>query len=167
MKDTRLELVPGLEEQAWTIGEWGGQVLCGHNKGTFQIKGMQARLLSDVRGAMCMRQAQINGEQLLIQGTYTFLNIYKKSAAGEWYFANSVGNFSHMAKNIEVDAHGNIWVQHMRKGLYRLRLDEELKQVTDLKQYDSLSGNQGGNCYFVQGERACRFLGWAKLLHLR
>lgn len=81
---------------------------------------------------MCMRQAQINGEQLLIQGTYTFLNIYKKSAAGEWYFANSVGNFSHMAKNIEVDAHGNIWVQHMRKGLYRLRLDEELKQVTDL-----------------------------------
>ena len=146
LEDTRLELVPGLEEQAWTIGEWGGQVLCGHNKGTFQIKGMQARLLSDVRGAMCMRQAQINGEQLLIQGTYTFLNIYKKSAAGEWYFANSVGNFSHMAKNIEVDAHGNIWVQHMRKGLYRLRLDEELKQVTDLKQYDSLSGNQGGNC---------------------
>ena len=41
--------------------------------------------------------------------------------------ANSVGNFSHMAKNIEVDAHGNIWVQHMRKGLYRLRLDEELE----------------------------------------
>ena len=48
LEDTRLELVPGLEEQAWTIGEWGGQVLCGHNKGTFQIKGMQARLLSDV-----------------------------------------------------------------------------------------------------------------------
>lgn len=55
-----------------------------------------------------------------------------------------------MAKNIEVDAHGNIWVQHMRKGLYRLRLDEELKQVTDLKQYDSLSGNQGGNCYLFK-----------------
>lgn len=144
LEDNLLELVPGLEEQAWTIGEWGDQVLCGHNKGTFQIKGMQARLLSDVRGAMCMRQAQIGGEELLIQGTYTYLNIYKKNAAGEWYFSNSVRNFSHMAKNIEVDPHGNIWVQHMRKGLYRVRLDEALKQVTDLKQYDSLSGNPGG-----------------------
>lgn len=150
MKDNLLELVPGLEEQAWTIGEWGDQVLCGHNKGTFQIKGMQARLLSDVRGAMCMRQAQIGGEELLIQGTYTYLNIYRKNAAGEWYFSNSVRNFSHMAKNIEVDPHGNIWVQHMRKGLYRVRLDEALKQVTDLKQYDSLSGNPGGHCYLFK-----------------
>lgn len=150
LEDNLLELVPGLEEQAWTIGEWGDQVLCGHNKGTFQIKGMQARLLSDVRGAMCMRQAQIGGEELLIQGTYTYLNIYKKNAAGEWYFFNSVRNFSHMAKNIEVDPHGNIWVQHMRKGLYRVRLDEALKQVTDLKQYDSLSGNPGGHCYLFK-----------------
>lgn len=150
LEDNLLELVPGLEEQAWTIGEWGDQVLCGHNKGTFQIKGMQARLLSDVRGAMCMRQAQIGGEELLIQGTYTYLNIYRKNAAGEWYFSNSVRNFSHMAKNIEVDPHGNIWVQHMRKGLYRVRLDEALKQVTDLKQYDSLSGNPGGHCYLFK-----------------
>lgn len=97
-----------------------------------------------------MRQAQIGGEELLIQGTYTYLNIYKKNAAGEWYFSNSVRNFSHMAKNIEVDPHGNIWVQHMRKGLYRVRLDEALKQVTDLKQYDSLSGNPGGHCYLFK-----------------
>lgn len=55
-----------------------------------------------------------------------------------------------MAKNIEVDPHGNIWVQHMRKGLYRVRLDEALKQVTDLKQYDSLSGNPGGHCYLFK-----------------
>ena len=97
-----------------------------------------------------MRQAQIGGEELLIQGTYTYLNIYRKNAAGEWYFSNSVRNFSHMAKNIEVDPHGNIWVQHMRKGLYRVRLDEALKQVTDLKQYDSLSGNPGGHCYLFK-----------------
>lgn len=25
LEDTHLELVPGLEEQAWTIGEWGGR----------------------------------------------------------------------------------------------------------------------------------------------
>ena len=36
------ELVPGLEEQAWFVGEWGKQILCGHNKGTFQISGSQA-----------------------------------------------------------------------------------------------------------------------------
>ena len=145
MKSGKLELVPGLEEQAWYVKEWGNQILCGHNKGTFQIAGLQASLISDVRGAMCMREIYHEGHPLLLQGTYTFLNLYKENASGVWSFLNSLGGFTHMVRGIEMDHRGNIWVKHLRKGLFRLRSSPDLKRVEDLKMYMELGDVKDGN----------------------
>lgn len=141
-----LDVLPGLDEQAWTVGEWGNQVICGHNKGTFQISGNRSLLLSSVKGAMCTREVQLQGERVLLQGTYTYLNLYKTGSDGEWHFSNSITDFHQMAKNLEVDHRGNIWVEHMRKGLYRVQLDPKLERVTDLRSYPSLSGASSGTC---------------------
>ena len=145
MKSGKLELVLGLEEQAWYVKEWGNQILCGHNKGTFQIAGLQASLISDVRGAMCMREIYHEGRPLLLQGTYTFLNLYKENASGVWSFLNSLGGFTHMVRGIEMDHRGNIWVKHLRKGLFRLRISPDLKRVEDLKMYMELGDVKDGN----------------------
>lgn len=145
VKNGKLELVPGLEEQAWYVREWGNQILCGHNKGTFQIAGLQASLISDVRGAMCMREIYHEGRPLLLQGTYTFLNLYKENASGVWSFLNSLGGFTHMVRGIEMDHRGNIWVKHLRKGLFRLRISPDLKRVEDLKMYMELGDVKDGN----------------------
>lgn len=145
VKNGKLELVPGLEEQAWYVREWGNQILCGHNKGTFQIAGLQASLISDVRGAMCMREIYHEGRPLLLQGTYTFLNLYKENASGIWSFLNSLGGFTHMVRGIEMDHRGNIWVKHLRKGLFRLRISPDLKRVEDLKMYMELGDVKDGN----------------------
>lgn len=145
MKSGKLELVPGLEEQAWYVKEWGNQILCGHNKGTFQISGLQASLISDVRGAMCMREIYFEGRPWLLQGTYTFLNLYKENPSGVWSFLNSLGGFTHMVRGIEVDHRGNIWIKHLRKGLFRLRISPDLKRVEDLKMYMELGDVKDGN----------------------
>lgn len=145
VKNGKLELVPGLEEQAWYVREWGNQILCGHNKGTFQIAGLQASLISDVRGAMCMREIYHEGRPLLLQGTYTFLNLYKENASGIWSFLNSLGGFTHMVRGIEMDHRGNIWVKHLRKGLFRLRISPDLKRVEALKMYMELGDVKDGN----------------------
>ena len=145
MENGKLELVPGLEEQAWYVGEWGNQILCGHNKGTFQIAGLQASLISDVRGAMCMREIYLEGCPLLLQGTYTFLNLYKENAVGVWGFLNSLGGFTHMVRGIEMDHRGNIWVKHLRKGLFRFRIRQDLKRVENLKVYMELGDVKDGN----------------------
>lgn len=145
VKSERLELVSGLEEQAWYVREWGNQILCGHNKGTFQIAGLQASLISDVRGAMCMREIYLEGHPLLLQGTYTFLNLYKENSSGIWEFQNSLGGFTHMVRGIEVDHRGNIWIKHLRKGLFRLRIASNLKRVEDLKVYMELGDVKAGN----------------------
>lgn len=144
-KSGKLELVPGLEEQAWYVGEWGKQILCGHNKGTFQLLGLQASLISDVRGAMCMREIYLEGHPFLLQGTYTFLNLYKENTSGVWGFLNSLGGFTHMIRDLEVDHRGNIWVRHLRKGLFRLRITLDMKRVEEFKVYMELGDVNDGN----------------------
>lgn len=59
LKDGKTELVPGLEEQAWFVDEWGKQIFCGHNKGTFFISGLKSKLVSDVKGGMCMEKIEL------------------------------------------------------------------------------------------------------------
>ena len=139
------ELVPGLEEQAWFVGEWGKQILCGHNKGTFQISGLQASLISDVRGAMCMKEINLEGRSFLLQGTYTFLNLYNEESSGIWRFLRSLGGFTHMVREIEMDPQGNIWVKHLRKGLFRFRINPDLKRVEDVRTYMELGDVKDGD----------------------
>ncbi len=143
-----LNLVPNMGEQAWTVGRWGNQIIAGHNKGTYQITGNKAVRISSISGAMCMKEGKVDNQEILIQGTYALPNIYKKGANDEWYLSNSVLGFSHMAKNIEFDHRGNIWVEHMRRGLYRFRLDADLTRATDVNFYKSLSDeNPRQKCY--------------------
>lgn len=139
------ELVPGLEEQAWFVDEWGKQILCGHNKGTFQISGSQASLISDVRGAMCMKEVNLEGRSFLLQGTYTFLNLYNEESSGIWRFLRSLGGFTHMVREIEMDPQGNIWVKHLRKGLFRFRINLDLKRVEDVRTYMELGDVKDGD----------------------
>ncbi len=135
LKEGRTELVPGLEEQAWFVDEWGKQIFCGHNKGTFLLSGKNASLVSDIRGGMCMKNITIKDQSFLLEGTYTPLSLYTRDTSGMYRFAHSLEGFTHMARNVEMDHQGNIWVEHLRKGLFRLRLDPALQRVEDVREY--------------------------------
>ena len=50
-----------------------------------------------------------------------------------------------MVRGIEMDHRGNIWVKHLRKGLFRLRISPDLKRVEDLKMYMELGDVKDGN----------------------
>ena len=117
----------------------------GHNKGTFQISGSQASLISDVRGAMCMKEVNLEGRSFLLQGTYTFLNLYNEESSGIWRFLRSLGGFTHMVREIEMDPQGNIWVKHLRKGLFRFRINPDLKRVEDVRTYMELGDVKDGD----------------------
>lgn len=140
IKSGQTELVPGLDEQAWFVSEWGEQTFCGHNKGTFQISGLNATLVSDVKGGMCLEKIDMKEESFLLEGNYAALGLYKQNAADAWKFEHTLRGFSHMVRNIEVDHQGNIWAEHLRKGLYRFRISPDMKRVEDLTKYIDLGG---------------------------
>ncbi len=145
LKDGKTELVPGLEEQAWFVDEWGKQIFCGHNKGTFLISGLKSKLVSDVKGGMCMEKIESKEESFLLEGTYALLNLYTEDTSGEYGFIRSLRGFSHMVRHIEVDHQGNIWAKHLRNGLYRFRIDPDMKQVKDVRKYEGLGEVKGGS----------------------
>ena len=77
-----------------------------------------------------------------MEGTYALLNLYTETASGEYYFTRSLRGFSHMIRHIEVDHQGNIWAKHLRNGLYRFRIDPDMKQVKDVRKYEGLGGSE-------------------------
>lgn len=141
----RAELIPGLDGQAWYIGEWDKQIFCGHNRGTFSINGSKAKLVSEVKGGICMKLMTIKERTFLLEGTYVPLNLYLKDSSGMWNFIRMLDGFSHMPKNIEVDHQGNIWVEHLRQGLYRLSITPNLDKVENVRKYMKLGDVEGGH----------------------
>lgn len=138
LRQGQTELVAGLEEQAWFIGEWGNQMFCGHNKGTFQISGLQASLACAEKGGMCLRKITIKDESYLLEGNYGALGLYKMDSSGEWKFHRRLGGFSHMVRSLEMDHQGYIWAEHLIKGLYRFKISQNLEWVEDVKAYEQL-----------------------------
>lgn len=156
------ELIPGLEEQAWFVKEFGNQIFCGHNNGTFIISGANATLISDTKGGMCMDKIDINDRSYLLEGTYSLLNLYTRDDSGRYTFTRSLDGLSHMVRHIEEDHQKNIWAQHLRDGLYRFSLGKDMERVENVRKYNKL-GDTGkgtlslfkinGRVVFSNGER--------------
>lgn len=144
IKGGQTELVPGLDEQAWFVSEWGSQTFCGHNKGTFQISGLNASLVSDVKGGMCLKKIDVKDESFLLEGNYGALGLYNQNTSGAWKFDHTLKGFSHMVRNIEADHQGNIWAEHLRQGLYRFRINLNMTSVEDLRKYMDLGDVKDG-----------------------
>ncbi len=138
------KLIPGTESQVWSLDQYGDQVFCGHNSGTFEITGHEVRKISNVSGAYAMRPMQANDETVLIQSTYTNLVLYNFQD-GQWQFSHEVLNFNQPAKNVEADHLGNIWLGHNTKGLYRVELDASLTHIREMTEYDRESGFAGNS----------------------
>lgn len=136
-------LIPGTEEQTWYIADAGNQLIAGHNRGTILIKNNEARLLEGPSGGgTALRKSIIHGKEVLIQASYNSLCIFTQTAFGEWKFSHNVNGFNNLIKSFEVDPAGTIWASHMFKGLYRITLDETLRDVKQISYISKLQNNQ-------------------------
>jgi ligand-binding sensor domain-containing protein/DNA-binding CsgD family transcriptional regulator len=131
------KLIPGSQGQVWDLSLLDNRLLCGHNDGTFQVDGNSINKISNVNGGWTIRKLRDN---LLIQGTYTGLVIYKKDGNGNWVFDHKVEGFGEPSRYVEQDNKGQIWVGHAYKGIYKIVLSNDLQKVVSKKYYDKRSG---------------------------
>ncbi|WP_197464090.1 triple tyrosine motif-containing protein [Rufibacter sp. DG15C] len=133
------KIIEGSQGQVWELSLLGGQLLCGHNEGTFQVVGNQLRKLSDYKGGWAIKKLA-SEEETLIQGTYTGLVLYRKDAQGNWVLSHKIEGFGEPSRYVEQDNNGHIWVSHAYKGLYKLSLSSDLKKVESLQYYNQKQG---------------------------
>ncbi|HAD14250.1 MAG TPA: hypothetical protein DCF33_17630, partial [Saprospirales bacterium] len=135
----QFSLVDGTQGQVWQLKEFGGQLICGHNSGTFVLKGRSAVKISDITGGWCTVEAP-GQPNVLIQATYTGLVLLHKDPGGGWRFGGRIGGFAEPLKKIAFDADGYLWATHPNRGLYRLRLDQAFSQVQEFKKFGKEDG---------------------------
>ncbi len=133
------KLIPDSQGQVWDLSLIDGQLLCGHNAGTFRISGTGIRKISDVNGGWTIKKLPSN-PAYLIQGTYTGLVLYKKDGKENWVFSHRIAGYVEPSRYVEQDNTGYIWVSHAYRGLYRLKLSEDLAKVVETRNFDKEQG---------------------------
>lgn len=129
LPESPFRLVSGTQGQVWDLTVVDNQLLCGHNRGTFRIDGDRATLLCPITGGWVLRPLKHHPD-VLIQGTYTRLCIYRKDARGQWAFAHTIDGFSAAVRQLEESPDGSIWVNRApNQGLQRLTLSADLRSV--------------------------------------
>jgi DNA-binding CsgD family transcriptional regulator len=134
------KLIPNSQGQVWDLSVVDGQLLCGHNDGTYKVKGTVMKKISEVSGGWTIRKLN---ENYLIQGTYNGLALFKKNQSGEWEFVSRISNFNEPSRYVEMDTKGDLWVSHPYKGLYRLTLSQDFKKVVSKTYFDEKNGLPG------------------------
>ncbi|MBN1950341.1 MAG: hypothetical protein JW801_04005 [Bacteroidales bacterium] len=136
------EFVEGSQGQVWTVKNIRGTILVGHDKGTFQVEGNKLSILSTVQGGWIF--IEVPGRQnRIIEGTYQGLQVYRYVSKGErsgWVLENTIAGFSESCRQLGFDQKGYLWVGHGYKGIYRLKLNENMDSVTEIRHYGKESG---------------------------
>lgn len=132
--------LPGSDIQTWYIKKIDDQIIAGHNQGASFIENNKEVPLKGVSiGGTNIKEITVNGNNALIETTYSFLSVFLKDKSGKWNFSHNITDgFVDLVTDIEVDHTGNIWLGHMYKGVYRLRLDNEFKKVVEKEYFESL-----------------------------
>lgn len=132
-------MIDNSQEQVWSLNEFENQVICGHNKGTFQVKKESIKKISDINGGLDIIEIEAPEGTVLIQSTYTNLVVFNRTNQS-WNFSHVIEGFQHPVKYLEKDHLNNFWAGHFQKGLYRLRLNNDFTEVIETKYYGKNNG---------------------------
>ncbi|MBS7565743.1 transcriptional regulator [Mucilaginibacter sp. Bleaf8] len=136
------KMVPASQGQVWDLTVLNGQLLCGHNNGTFRVVDDRMEKISPLSGGWTTKPLKTN-PNYLIQGNYNGLALFNKDARGNWQLVNQITGFKEPSKLVEQDEKGNLWVSHAYKGLNRLTLSADFKRVVAARSFDDKNGLPG------------------------
>lgn len=133
-------LIPNTVGQVWSLGVYDDVVLCGHDKGTYVVTDEKVELISEVSGAWTFIEL-IQDEEHLLGGNYSGLTLFRKTADEmSWELVGPVKGFQESSKLMAQDESGDVWMSHGYKGVFRIRLNEDLDSVVH---YDYFNSNDG------------------------
>ena len=136
-KDNKLSFLEGSEGQVYTIQRVNGHLLMGHQNGTFLIKGNRLERISEDPGTWIFKNLP-NQPGLILQGNYSGLSILESNSQGV-KFRNKIQGFEESSRLMEIEG-DDLWVAHGYKGVYKLKLSDDLRSVVQSRLYNSETG---------------------------
>ncbi len=141
-QNVSINLITNTKGQVWNLTNIDGNLLCGHNKGSFQIINNKAILISDIQGGWKFMKIPEN-DNYLIEGTYTGLILLEKKYKNDeilWRFKDEIKGFNESCRDIEIDNNGYLWISHSYKGIFKLKLNKKLDSIIEYNYYSVNNG---------------------------
>ena len=133
IEDEDFTLIPGTNGQVWNLQFIDGTLFCGHNNGTFVVTEDRAELISDRSGTWTVRKL-FNFPNTYIQGHYNGVSFLKRDGAN-FESLPMLKGFPHSSKFIVPETDGSVWIGNEHKGVFRIQLSHDLKNVANSKNY--------------------------------
>lgn len=133
--------VKGISGQIWNLSVIDNTLLCCQNNHTYQILKDQAHVIpgtSDEEGHWKIAALR-DHPGYAIKGTYLGFQLYTLEK-GRWKFLRKLNGFEESARIFEEDNKENIWVSHGNKGIYKVKLSEDLTSIAGAENYSLLKG---------------------------
>lgn len=141
-----------MKSQVWSIDTIGGTIFIGSDRGLFTINGGQPEQILDVPGTWSVIPLKKHPGYALAS-TYENFHLIRKNG-GKWIFSNRVDGYSEAGGHIIEDEYGNIWISHWMKGIYKLRLNNDLKRFDKVTLYNHSKGfptDRNNTLYKIDG----------------
>lgn len=135
-KNSDFELIKGSTGQVWELFIFDDQLFCGHNNGTFLVQEKNFNPVSAKPGTWNFKEVP-NHPNLLLQGNYQGFSLLEK-VNDTWKFRNSIDGFQVSAKAFEFIDDYSVLLDHEYKGVYRIKFDEDFKNVITQEQDSSV-----------------------------
>ena len=134
-RNDEFKLIDGTEGQVWSLKEIDGTLFCGHHTGTYVVNNGEVNKISSVPGTWDVQS--ISGRSnLLIQGNYKGLSILENDD-GNWKYRNSIVGFDSSTRFFESVGDYHILVNHDYKGVYDLKISNDLTSVEKIDRKES------------------------------
>lgn len=131
---------PGLRGQNWDISSFDGTSFVANNINTYIYdRAGNESIYPD--NSTDIARGRVNGRDILVQSSYHSLRVFTLSPAGGWKFSHVVEGFGAPVRNVSVDAKGNIWCAHINRGIFQIRLSDDLSHIESQKYFPSLSAS--------------------------
>jgi len=111
----------GTNGQVWSLQLVNNNLFCGHNNGTYIIKGEVATRIYDHSGTWVVKNYE-GMPGYYLQGHYNGISLLREEN-GKFNFLGMVENFPHSSKFLVSEKDGDIWTVNEHKGVYRIQLD--------------------------------------------
>jgi ligand-binding sensor domain-containing protein/DNA-binding CsgD family transcriptional regulator len=136
-KSTPIQPVPGSSGQVYRISQIQNTLLMAHNDGAFTIKNFKAMPAGGFGGVWNFHSLK-DSPNHVIAGSYNGLQLYELNG-DQLRFIRKLKGFDESSRILEQDLDGTIWMTHGYKGVYRLRINQNLDSL-DVKYYGTDSG---------------------------
>lgn len=141
IEELNFQKIPNLEGQAWSIQEENDVILIGHDKGLFRLDAFKAVRVGETNGIWKVIPVAGKKNTYLAAGYNGLYQLTYKNF--KWDLGSKITGFNESGRDIlQIGEQTDFWICHGYKGVYRLKLTENLDRVYALEQYTNQNGLQ-------------------------